>query len=210
MFDRRRFFTGMAAAFAVFAFAGPIHAQGGHETQAKQFIAGLADRAFQSLIRANIPRAQRIENFRALFNDAFAVASIGKWVLGRSWNDATEAERKEYLKLFEDLMVYSYVDRFATYAGDSFAVGEAVREDATYTTVQTAIPRPGADKPIDVRWRVGRLDDGFKIVDVIIEGVSMSTTLRSQFASIIRRNGGQISGLLDEMRQKTKELGRPT
>jgi phospholipid transport system substrate-binding protein len=209
MLDRRSLLTGLTAAFLLLPIATPAWAQGGMEADAKRFIGGLADRAIQSLIKADVPRQQRVEKFRQLFNDAFAVRSIGKWVLGRAWNDATEAEQEEYLDLFEDLMIYSYVDRFATYTGDAITVAEAVREDDTYATVQTIIPRPGGEKPIDVRWRVGRVNGGYKIADVVVEGVSMSTTLRSQFASIIRRNGGQVAGLIAELRQKTKELGRP-
>ncbi len=209
MIGRRRLLFGAIAAMLALGLGTPGFAQGAAEPEARQFISGLADRTIQSLIKADVPRTQRVERFRELFNDAFAVRSIGRWVLGRAWNDASEAQREEYLDLFEDLMIYSYVDRFATYTGDSITIADAVREDDTYVTVQTIIPRPGTERPIDVRWRVGRVDGGFKIADVVVEGVSMSTTLRSQFASIIRRNGGQVSGLIQELRQKTQELGRP-
>jgi len=47
-------------------------------------------------------------------------------------------------------------------------------------------------------------DNGvYKISDVIVEGVSMSVTQRSEFASVIQRNGGQLRGVIGLMREKT-------
>jgi phospholipid transport system substrate-binding protein len=57
---------------------------------------------------------------------------------------------------------------------------------------------------LDIAWRVRPKGDSFKIVDVMVEGVSMSQTQRKEYASVIRRNGGQVEGLLAEMRQKVK------
>jgi phospholipid transport system substrate-binding protein len=52
---------------------------------------------------------------------------------------------------------------------------------------------------------VRRVPPSFKIVDVLVEGVSMGQTQRSDFASVIRNNGGALSGLLDEMRRRVRQ-----
>ena len=78
--------------------------------------------------------------------------------------------------------------------------------DSANVTVFSEIMRPTGGRPIRVDWRVGSLDQSLKIVDVVVEGTSMSATLRSDFGSIIRRNGGRVAGLIAEIRDKTQSL----
>ena len=61
----------------------------------------------------------------------------------------------------------------------------------------------GKEKPIRIEWRVTRPNVNYKIFDIVIEGVSMIRTQRSEFSSVIRRNGGKVSGLLAALRKKT-------
>ena len=68
------------------------------------------------------------------------------------------------------------------------------------------IKRPDGVKPIRVDWRVGTNGAVYKLLDVIVEGASMSNTLRSDFGSIVRREGNQIGGLLAALREKTEAL----
>jgi len=176
------------------------------EDGAAGFIKSVAETAINSLATKDTDRHERIRRFRVMFNDNFAVRSIGKFVLGRYWRQASDTEKAEYLKLFEDLMVISYVDRFAEYAGESLMVEKARSESENTATVFSTIERPGGAKPIRVNWRVGTNGTIYKILDVVVEGTSMSNTLRSDFSSIVRRNGGQVSGLIDELRAKTTAL----
>lgn len=174
---------------------------------ARQFIASLADRAIQALTTADIPRAERIRRFRTLFNDHFAVNDIGKWVLGRYWSRATPAEQAEYLRLFEDYIVASYVDRFAAYTGERLRIVRDLVEDDGRATVFSEITLPESGKtPIRVDWRVEGTAPALKVVDLVVEGVSMSTTLRSEFGSIARRDGGKLDGLFAVLREKTAAI----
>jgi len=208
----KRFRLGRATA-SVTAFvlaiclAIPPASSAGREEAARQFIASLADRAIQALTTADIPRAERIRRFRTLFNDHFAVEDIGKWVLGRYWSRATPAEQKEYLRLFEDYIVAAYVDRFATYTGEQLRITQALAEEGERTTVFSEIALPGGGKtPVRVDWRVEGEGTGLKITDLVVEGVSMSTTLRSEFGSIMRRDGGKLDGLFAVLREKTAAI----
>ncbi len=176
------------------------------ERRAEQFVRSLADQAVESLTKPDTPREQRIKNFRKLFNDHFAVRSIGRFVLGRHWRKATDEEKKEYMVLFEDLMVVSYVDRFQRYAGRNLNITKSRIEKANMATVFSEISRPNATRPVQVLWRVGAKGETIKILDMVVEGASMSQTLRSDFGSIIRRKGGHLSGLLEELRIKTASL----
>ena len=176
------------------------------EDGSRQFIQVMADQAIQSLRADGLVQAERVKRFRVLFNDNFAVKSIGKFVLGRYWRKANDDEKKEYLSLFEDLMVISYVDRFGSYAGNALKLKNARTENKTTVTVFSEIKRPGGAKPIHIDWRVGTNGTIYKVLDVVVEGASMSSTMRSDFGSIIRQKNGKVSGLIDELKKKNRSL----
>ena len=176
------------------------------EDGSRQFIQVMADQAIQSLTADSLVQAERVKRFRVLFNDSFAVKSIGKFVLGRYWRKANDVEKKEYLSLFEDLMVISYVDQFVRYAGEGFKLKNARTENKTTVTVFSEIKRSGGAKPINVDWRVGTNGTIYKVLDVVVEGASMSNTLRSDFGSILRQKNGKVSGLIDVLKNKILSL----
>ena len=186
--------------------SGPVRAADPLEARAKTFVASLADKAVQALTVEGTSRPLRVSRFRRLFEDHFAVQGIAKWVLGRYWRRASDKERSEYLVLFEDMIVVSYVDRFAGYTGETLAITKAVVLDDGDAMVFSEIVRPTGGPPVRVDWRVATEDGNLRIVDVVVEGTSMSTTLRSDFGSIIRREGGKVAGLIEVLREKTKSL----
>ena len=183
-----------------------LPALAGVEEGSEKFVRSLADKAVHSLTTADTPRLERIKRFRELFRESFAVTSVGKFVLGRNWRRASDDEKKEYLTLFEDLMVVTYVDRFQRYAGEALKVTKSRAENDNIATVFSEIQRPGGIKPIRVDWRIGTNGTIYKILDVIVEGASMSNTLRSDFGSIVRRQGGKVAGLITALREKTEAL----
>ena len=207
MTTRRAALAGLAGLVMALAVGpGRTEAAAIDPQAARAFIQELSEDAVRSLTDGAVPKAQRIRRFRRMFTDHFAVKAMGKWILGRHWRKATESQRTEYLRLFEDLMVVSYVDRFAEYAGESLKTVRAVQHGETIAIVFSEIVQPGSSKPIRVDWRVGRASDALKILDVVVEGTSMSQTLRSDFGSTIRRRGGTVEGLLEALREKTAEL----
>ncbi len=185
----------------VMAFAGPLKADDAADG-AKQFIEGLADEAVHSLAAPDIDRAERHKRFRKLMLENFAFERIARWVLGRYWRRATEAERGEYMKLFEDMLVFVYADRFAKYSGEKLDVGRAETRGANDILVHSKIVRPDELKPVEVAWRVSMQDEKYKIVDVMVEGLSMGLTQQKEFASVIRQNGNGVQGLLDELKKR--------
>jgi phospholipid transport system substrate-binding protein len=197
--------------FAIFAIVlvafVPLAHASELEEGASAFIKALEREAVASLTDPAKERPARVEAFRNLFEEKFAVQAIGKWTLGRNWRRASEEEQTEFLMLFEDLMVAMYVDRFQNYAGEKLNILKTTPVDQNRATVHTEIARPdGVDaKPISVLWRVGRQGDIYKVLDVVVEGASMSITLQKEFASIIK-NTGSVAGLLEELRKKTTQI----
>src|SRR5215469_10708204 len=169
---------------------------------ASEFMNELWSRTAEVLAK-KIPPAERLARFRQLFQADFDGAEIARFVLGRYWRSASEQEKQEFLKLFEDYVVFVYGTRLSNFNGERFKV-RGSRTDESGTIVSTDIVSPNGDAPIKVDWRLITDHGSFKINDVIIEGISMLVTQRSEFASVIQRHGGQVGELLAMMRERTK------
>jgi phospholipid transport system substrate-binding protein len=169
---------------------------------ATDFISDLGARAITDLGAMELSQADREANFRKLLEEHFDVPAIARFTLGRHWKIATEAERAEFLTLFEDFVVRSYATRFAGYSGETFAVKGSTPGPKSATLVHSKVLR-GSAEPVRVDWRVEPRGDKLMITDVIVEGVSMSVTQRSEFASVIQSSGGKVEGLLEALRNKT-------
>lgn len=170
---------------------------------AKAFIQDLAQKAIDTLTATQPDTAEREARFRVLFNQNFDVPAIGQWVLGRYWRQATESERKEYLHEFEAFVVKTYADRLKDYSSERLKVLDSIRRDGN-VIVQSVVMRQGSEPPIRIEWRVIHPDQRYLITDVVVEGVSMAQTQRSEFSSVIRRNGGSVQGLIAALKDKNK------
>lgn len=176
------------------------------EQAAMDFIRNLGDKAISLLTSKNITEAERNTRFKKLFHDSFADDSIGKFCLGRYWRQATEAERKEYLDLFDDSVANSYASKFAQYdPKDVFEVKSAYSKGDEGITVKSRLVK-AEGSPINIDWVVYETSPNkeLKIFDVVVEGVSMSVSQRSEYASIIQRTGGKISGLIQALKDKQR------
>lgn len=208
MIARRAFLAGTAT-LLVAALAG-LPGLGGPGAAAAadpgEFIRSLGDQALAQLVGPDITKSERTDRFRKLLVANFDVPAIGKTVLGRYWKTATPDQQQEYLKLFEDFLVGNYAQRFGQYAGETFTIA-GVRDDGDHLhTVQTLIARPNAQNA-RLDWLMRDDGDSYKILDLKIEGISMSETHRSEFASVIQNSGGKVAGLIDALRKKAAQLG---
>lgn len=207
MITRRSVFASLFVVAMAF-WVSPVSANAtpSSDDAAQTFIEGLAEEAVQALTAEGVSRADRVSRFRELLNQNFDVPFIGKWVLGRYWRAASDAEKAEYLKLFEDYVVITYVERFDQYSGETIQVVKSVSDPGKDSLVFSEIHRPTGGEPIRVDWRVRSNSDIYKIIDVYVEGISMSQSQRKEFTSVIRSKGGKVEGLLSVLRAKIESL----
>jgi len=156
-----------------------------------------------AVLSKKVSVTERLTRFRQLFQADFDGPGIARFVLGRYWRSASEEEQQEYLKLFEDYVVFVYGTRLSSFNGETFKV-KGSRPEGNGIVVATDILNPNGEPPIKVDWRLISDNGAFKINDVIIEGISMLVTQRSEFASVIQRHGGQVGGLLELMRERNR------
>jgi phospholipid transport system substrate-binding protein len=154
------------------------------------------------LLSKKTPVAQRQALFRELFHKHFDTPGIARFVLGRYWRMASPAQQKEFLNQFDNYVVYVYTARLSDFGGQQFKITGA-RQDRDAVLVSSDVITPGAPQPLKVDWRLSYHGGDYKISDIIVDGISMLVTQRSEFASVIQRQGGQVQGLIDMMRRKT-------
>ena len=173
---------------------------------AQALVKSFADEGVSLLEDRSASPAVRAERFRGLLRRYFATEVIARWVLGRHWNQFDAQEREEYYRLFEDLVVYGYAKRFGEYTGERLRIVRTVVDSDTQATVFSEIDRQGGvGQPISVDWRVGGRADVFRIVDVVVENVSLSQTWRSDFSATIQQSG-RPAALVDTLRARTAAL----
>jgi phospholipid transport system substrate-binding protein len=164
-------------------------------------VSSLGNRALEVLGKG-APQSQRVARFRELLREDFDVPGIARFVLGRYWNVATEEQRAEFVKLFEEYIAVAYATRLAEYSGETFKVIGS-RPEADGAIVSSQIIRPAGAAPVKVDWRLTERTGNYKISDVSVDGISMAVTQRSEFASVIQHNGGQVQGLIAMLRERT-------
>lgn len=212
--NRRRFIIACAA---LLAFAGTVTLPSAGRADARsdaaaKFVQDLGARAIDVLVKPHLARDEAMKRFRVLLNEGFDVPYISRFVLAQYWRAATPEQQQEYGTLFERLIVQVYADRFAQYSGQNLDVNETLKitgshpEGETDAIVNSQIIRPDAP-PVAVDWRIRNRDGKQKVIDVAVEGVSMSVTQRSEFSSVIQRGGGQIEALLQTLRQRVGTAG---
>lgn len=209
-FSRRRLLAALAigVAASAFAIAGDARAQApAGITDAGKFAQALGDRAILELTDQKISDSERVNRMRSMLQQSFDEEAVARFVLGIYWNRASEAERAEFVKLYETLVSYTYAGLFKKYSGETFEVVRE-REIDGDTVVYSQINQPAGGQPIPVEMLVRPTNGDYRAIDIKVEGISMPLTHRKEYASVIQRNQGQVSGLLKILREKTAQLDR--
>ncbi len=178
------------------AMASPAGAPDAAAADPSLFMSEMWKRVVE-ILGKKAPQTERLVRFRELFLTDFDGPGIARFVLGRYWRSASQDEQQEFLRLFEDYVVFSSLN------GETLKI-RGSRAEESGVIVSTDMINPGGEAPVKIDWRLVTDNGVFKINDVVIEGISMMVTQRSEFASVIQRHGGQVSGLLSMMREKTK------
>ena len=199
----RRFFTAAVIGLAVLLSATGEARAAASDDPALSFIQSLGDQAVEAL-RDNVesPFEEREAAFRKVMVRAFDIPIVGRFVLGRHWRTATKEQRKEYMAVFVDFIVRVYAARFDSYGGEQFTARSVIDDESGDKIVRAQIVRPSGGDPIGVDFRVRMRDEGYKVIDISVEGISMLHTHRVEFASVVNRKG--IDGLLSDLRARVE------
>jgi phospholipid transport system substrate-binding protein len=134
---------------------------------------------------------------------------LGRLVLGRYWREANQRQRTEYLQLFRHYMLQTLVQRLRqyvgsdlSYAGERFQIIASRPVGERDVLVQSRVAPPSS-QPLRVDWRLRERPGEPVIIDLIVEGISLLVTQRSEFAAVLERGG--VDGLLTELRVRVTQ-----
>jgi phospholipid transport system substrate-binding protein len=145
-------------------------------------------------------RAKR-EKLRVIYSQMFDQEELSKWSLGRNWNTLSEAQRKEFLPLFQQVLEKTYGDRILAYSDEKILFEREVPIAKNRVEVQTRVIMNSKEVPFD--YRVFKDKNGnWKVYDVVVENVSLVMNYRSQFNDILAKN--TPDELLEILRKKVK------
>ena len=132
----------------------------------------------------------------------FDFERISRLVLVKAWRTATDDQKTQFKYEFKNLLLRTYAVALSKYKDQKIEY-KPLRMKPTdeIVTVKTEIIQSGA-QPIDVDYALAKQDNSWLVIDIIIEGVSLVTNYRSQFASEIKRNG--MDSLIKELANKNK------
>lgn len=160
------------------------------------------------VLRQRTSRARQETTFLVVFKRYFDVPRIARFVIGRSaWTSASASERAAFMRLFSRYIAKVYTAQLRQYSGEVFKV-IAAKPERNGVVVTSRIINPRGTKPFHIKWRMRPSGGQLKVRDVVIENISMSLNQRREFASVYRRRGGNMAGLLQAMREKMAELDR--
>ena len=123
---------------------------------------------------------------------------------GRTWNTATPEQRVRLVAAFRAMLVRTYANAIDVYRGQTMMVEPArVPTTATETTVRNRYVSPGK-QPTPVDYAMRKTSGEWKIYDIVVDGISLVLTYRSQFEDSARNSG--VEGLIKQLQQKTQPV----
>jgi len=141
------------------------------------------------------------EAIRRLVYPRMDFRTMARRALGRTWKTLDPEEQQRFVKLFRDLIEYTYGNRLSEYKGQKVRY-EKAEYKKNKARVKTFVIEP--DKEIPVEYRLRKTKEGWKIYDVRIEGASLVRTFRQDFQSILDRDG--YEGLVKRLKEKVERL----
>ncbi len=192
------------AVTALFPLSSPAEAQQGPASRYLKRKHDQAERVLRRAASSDRERERRSAQLNALVGDLLDYEAVSRQALGDAWDERSEAERQEFVRLLRGLVERSYQQNLErTLSFQIRWADEAQRGDAVLVRTSARSRENRRAPEVSIDYRMQQRGDRWVVVDVITDGVSMVRNYRSQFARIIRRDGWD--GLLSRMRSRLEE-----
>ncbi len=188
---------GVVVAAAVPAFAAD---EQGPEALVKQVTQEVLDaiKSDKQLAAGDRRKAQQLAEEKVLPHIDFEEAT--RLAVGRSWSQASPEQKKKLAAEFRRMLVRTYSNAIQPYEGQTIKVAPVrMKAGDTDVTVHNTFIRSGG-KPVGFDYSMHKTDKGWKIYDIVVEGVSLVLTYRSEFDAIVKQEG--VDGLIKRLASK--------
>lgn len=172
---------------------------------AEKVVQRLVDQVWQLLAEQGVEQVGN-QDLHSVLDEGTDLSLLGRLVLGRYWRQANPRQRTEYLDLFRRYMLQTFIQRLRQYAGTDLGQSAArfqiiaSRPVGERDVLVQSRVAPPTSQPLRVDWRLRERPGEPVIIDLIVEGISLLVTQRSEFAAVLERSG--IDGLLAELRAR--------
>lgn len=120
--------------------------------------------------------------------------------VGRAWREASKEQKDKLTTEFRRMLVRTYSSAISAYEGQTIKVQPVhMKAGDTDVTVHNQYIRPGG-KPVQLDYQMRKTDSGWKIYDIVVEGVSLVLTYRSEFDAVVKQQG--VDGLIKRLAEK--------
>ena len=167
------------------------------------FVDRLADTILKEVVTSDKTKEEKERLFRETFTEAVDLKGVGQFVLGTAWKKSSEKEREAFLNAFTDLTVKTWADRFDLYTGQEIIFQGTRNAERGQIYVDSVIQDT---QPVEVIWRLRPSKETYKIVDIVVEGVSMASTYRNDYRAFLQQNANSVPALITELQKKSKEF----
>ena len=183
----------------IFVLSIPVYA-GVPMTTAEASVNRVLDVLRDSKLKSPAAKEAKKEKLRVIYKDMFDEIEFSKRTLTRNWNKFSPAERVEFVKLFEQILEKSYIDKILDYSNEKVDFYKESMLSDNQAEIQTKIIT--SSKEIPIFYRMILKDSKWKVYDVVVENVSLVQNYRTQFNDILGKNTPEQ--LLEILRKKVK------
>lgn len=191
--SRRSFGLGLGATAALAA----MPAAALNVDQAKTLI-GKAVADINAIINSGKSESQMFPAFEKLFAQYADVPTIAQSALGVAARSASGAQMKAFTKAFQVYISRKYGRRFREFIGGKIEVNDARTVKSYYEVISTAYLK--GESPFEVRWHVSDKSGRNLFFNIIIEGVNMLASERTEIGAMLDRRKGDIDGLIKDLK----------
>jgi phospholipid transport system substrate-binding protein len=178
----------------------PVRAQGADPAAAT--VQGFYDALVASMKAGGTTKA-RYDKLKPAVEQAFDIPGMTALSVGPTWPSIAPADQKALTEAFERMTIANYARSFDSFGGEKFTVDPAVTERGSEKFVKSTL-KPGSGDAIPFNYRVHDTGNGWKIVDIYLNGnISQLAQKRSDFGATLQSGGPQglakkINALADQ------------
>ncbi len=180
--------------------ATPMRAAATATDRAQALVTGLSAELL-SLVNSGRPEAQIYAGFEQILVRYGDMPAVAASVLGPPWRNASAAQRQAFVAAFQAYLSRRYGRQFREYQNAQINVVRVRDAGNSGVLVQTVVVRPN-QPDINVEWQVSERSGSAKVVNLIIEGVSMLANERAEIGAMLEAQRGSIDGLIGAMRAR--------
>lgn len=195
-----RFVRFFCIVIAIAAIAPQVQAD---ENGARAYVDGIGKQVIDIIGDENIADGEKQARLRQIFTETIDFDWVGKFVLGKHWRTATPDQQQRYLANYKNFVIANYTSKFKQYSGQTFKIKSVTNVGDGDYVLKMSIQDPNPKKPdILLDYKVREEGKDYRIFDIVVEGVSLITTQRSEFDSVVSRKG--LDALIDLLGKKAQ------